>query len=366
METKTLANKPTRRLAYIDGLKGAACIMIFAVGHWKMIYTWAESFNSIPWIEAILSSPFSFILNADFWFNMFLVISGYLVAKSDIKNIKEVIVKCITRFFRLAFPILFVCFIIYLLYLVCGFYNSATVKLFRCDWFQSFYHNSYSLKDVLYSPYKILIISDKDMNPPYWVLKKMFISSLMIYFFKYLIYKLMPKHERACFACLIVLTMLLPCFHSFIIACLAGMFVELFEHEEITSKPYFALWMLSIFALLYWLPPVLLHLFVLGALILYMPRIKWLERICSSRPLTFLGDLSWGIYSFHWPLACSVGALAMIKLSGSMGLTKAYGVSFLIVLALTFIISIIYHHTFEKLASYITMKINVFLKKLIN
>ena len=104
MEHDALANEQKRRLAYIDGLKGAACIMIFVVGHWKMIYTWAESFNSIPWIDAILASPFSFILNADFWFNLFLVISGYLVARSHVKSIKEVIVKCITRFFRLAFP----------------------------------------------------------------------------------------------------------------------------------------------------------------------------------------------------------------------------------------------------------------------
>lgn len=45
------------------------------------------------------------------------------------------------------------------------------------------------------------------------------------------------------------------------------------------------------------------------ALLICIPKIKILNSIFSSRIFKFTGDVSFEIYSFHWPLYCSLGAL---------------------------------------------------------
>ena len=102
---------------HITGLKGAACVLIM-LGHFLGLYKYAQQFEPrFRLIDFILDSRFSFFLNEGYWLYLFFVISGYLIAKSEIKSIKDVIYKIINRFFRFAFPIFFAYLVIFTIYL---------------------------------------------------------------------------------------------------------------------------------------------------------------------------------------------------------------------------------------------------------
>lgn len=100
---------------YISGLKGFACVLIM-LGHFLGLYRYAESFQSIPILDHIYSSRFSFVVSESYYLYLFFVISGYLVAKSNVNSVRDIIFKSVTRLFRLAFPIFFSYLVIFMIY----------------------------------------------------------------------------------------------------------------------------------------------------------------------------------------------------------------------------------------------------------
>lgn len=68
------------RVKWMDGLKGIACVCIF-VHHFLLQY-FPSTFSGEPGTGAFLSQlPFAFLINGNFFVFLFLVISGYLMAK---------------------------------------------------------------------------------------------------------------------------------------------------------------------------------------------------------------------------------------------------------------------------------------------
>ncbi|WP_026655852.1 acyltransferase family protein [Butyrivibrio sp. AE3003] len=171
------ANYASDRQTYhhLNGMKGIACFFVL-VGHYLGIYKYSQSFiPSICCFDIINDSHFAIFLDEGYWLYLFFVISGYLVSRSNIYNIKELLCRIVIRFFRLACPILFSHFIIYFIYRTVGFHNGETTTLFQCEWFQQiFYTRDFTIKDVLISPFSVLIFGNSDMNKPYWVLQMMF------------------------------------------------------------------------------------------------------------------------------------------------------------------------------------------------
>ena len=100
---------------YIDGLKGVACFFIM-IGHFLGIYKYSENFpEDIVALNRLLTSKFSFLLNEGWWLYLFFVVSGYLVGKSTVRTIKDLLVRCVKRILRFVLPISFSYFIIYII-----------------------------------------------------------------------------------------------------------------------------------------------------------------------------------------------------------------------------------------------------------
>ena len=354
------------RKHYITGLKGISCVFIF-LGHFIGLYKYAEQFSpGSSLLDAVLSSRFSFIINESYWLYLFFYLSGYLIAKSRITSIKDIAHKSITRFFRFAFPILFSYLVIYLLYISVGFHNGSTSDLFRCAWFQNYYAGQYSIMDVLRSPIDVLFTDNCSLNGPYWVLKDMFLSSLVIYILKYIYSILANRNHAIRLAILIAATLASISYSNIIFACLLGMLISLYEDaDEISNKPGLALGILVMSLLQYdFLDNYVFNFFFILLMIL-TPRVRPLEAFLSAKPFRFLGDISWGIYSFHWPLICSAGSLLIIALQPKTGLLASYVVSCAAVGILTIVISIIFRFTFERLSSSLTSAIDSLLKRII-
>ena len=353
--------KPDSRTYYshLDGLKGFACLMIL-LAHYAGIYKYAESFAPpIPVLDAVNHSAFSSLLD-EFWLTLFFLISGYLVSKSRVESGQELLFRSLRRFFRFAFPVLFSCAVIYLIELGLGFHNAETASLFRCTWFQEAYSEPVTLPDVLVSPFAVLLAGDARINGPYWVLRLMFFSSLLIYLLRFLMTRWKAAAYPVLTACLLLVITVLSFFVSPIMtSCLAGMLLALYEDCLAATRRRAVLCLAAAALLIVLLPGDMKYLVfqVLG--LLFLPRLRLLRGLLCSGPALWLGKLSWGIYSFHWPLICSVGALSLLRLSTHLGLLAAYLLGFLIVLPATLALSAVYARTLDPLAARLAKNIIV-------
>lgn len=349
---------------YITGLKGFACVLIM-VGHYLGLYKYAQQFSSrLSLLDTFMGSQLSFLLSEGYWLYLFFVVSGYLIAKSNVKKIGDVVYKTITRFLRLAFPIFFAYAIIYLIYILVGFHNAETSSLFRCDWYQSYYSGSYSVMDVLHGPTDVLIRGIRALNAPYWVLKDMFIASILIYILKYFYNILGEKNDAVRIWVMTLITFTSSFASTKIAACLMGMLVCVYEDRaEVYKKPYFAFWVMAVAMVLYILPKNLVASFFFASLIIFIPKVKCIDRVFSSKPFQFLGKISWGVYSFHWPLICSIGGMLMIYLQPKVGLLKSYFIACVLTSIGTLIISIIFYFTFERFSAFLLSRIDMLLRR---
>lgn len=350
---------------YITGLKGISCILILA-GHYLGLYKHAQQFAPrISLLDAVLNSPFSFFLKEGYWLYLFFFISGYLVAKTNIKKPGEIVIKSIRRFFRLAFPVFFAYLLIYILYILIGFHNVSTSALFHCDWFQNYYSEQYSIVHVLRSPIDVLLCGRVVLNGPYWVLRDMFFSSIIIYILKSCYLFLSQKNEAICLSIMVIITVAFVFISPIIASCLIGMLISIYEDVEgILKKPYFAFWAIIISMLQYALSATYIFNVFFIFLILFIPRVKFIDNIFSSSPFRFLGKISWGIYSFHWPLMCSLGSILIIQLQPQIGLLNSYAIACIISSLATFIIAVIFYYTFERLSSYLLANIDICIKRI--
>lgn len=355
------------RKHYITGLKGISCIFIM-LGHFVGLYKYAERFlPRIPLLDSVLNSRFSFAINEAFWLYLFFYLSGYLVARSKVNTIKDVVLKSINRFFRLAFPVLFSYLVIYLIYIFAGFHNGETASLFKCGWFQGYYAEQYTWMHVLRSPIDVLIHGNCALNGPYWVLKDMFFASLIIYVLKYIYHILSVRYAAIALAILVAATFAFIPVSNIIFACLLGMLISVYEDTEaVCKKPGIAVTGILLVSLMQYIVTenfVFNIFFVI--LMIITPRVPSLDGALSKKPFRFLGDISWGIYSFHWPLMCSVGAMLIIALQPETGLTASYLIACAAVSIVTIVLAAIFSFTLEKLAAFMTAKLDSGLKRIV-
>lgn len=343
------------------------CVFIM-LGHFLGLYKYAESFQpNFVFLDFLYQSSASFLLDESYWLYLFFLISGYLVAQSHIKSGRDAIYKSINRFFRLAFPIFFSCLIIYLLYLLVGFHNAETTSVFRCDWYQGYYQYTCTVMDALCSPIDVLFFNKYVLNSPYWVLHEMFMAAIAIYFLKWGYYLLSKKHETFGFSVLMIVMIIISFISDIIACCLAGMMVAICEKtDRLFEKRYFLFWIIVVAMLMYISSEIYISLLFFTCLIVLTPNIKFLNSMLSSKLFKFLGEISWGVYSFHWPLMCSLGPILIINLEPYFGLTKSYWVFIIIISLITVLLSYVYYLTFERLSVYLTGKASKYIRKYLN
>lgn len=102
-----------KRIHYIDGIKGIACLGVFF--HHLIIqilpaaYTGLKSESILPGDYLLGGSPLGILINGNFWVCMFIMISSFLLAKQtfayadDRRKMSELILK---RYPRLMLPVL--------------------------------------------------------------------------------------------------------------------------------------------------------------------------------------------------------------------------------------------------------------------
>lgn len=322
------------------------------VGHFLSIFKYAESFpESLGFLDRVFDSKVGFFLSESFWLYLFFIVSDYLVSKVSIKRIRDIIFKSLIRFLRFAIPILFAYFIIYIIFLTIGFHAGETAALFQNEWYQTYLNDQYSLKDVLLSPIEVLILVKTKLNGPYWVLREMLLSSVAVYFIGFFKHKF-PKAEKwLALACLLFVYFGFK-LSGIVSACIMGMLICWYEDrlEQLLSSRSFAVSIVILTCMLYFLPRTQISYLFFLALVLFIPKTKIINSVFSSRLFDFLGKISFGVYSFHWPIYCSIGALIMIGIGNSGNIASGVFCAMGVCILITLIVSFVYHVTFEQLS----------------
>ena len=339
------------KTAYINGLKGFACIMVM-LGHFIGIYKYAESFpadsKALQLFDVFLNSKLGFLLDESFWVILFFFVSGYLVSFSKISDITDFIYKSVMRFVRLALPILFASIIIFVIQESIGFHTVQTVGIFESLFVQKYYSGSIPLWQALKSPVDVLIFGKSPLCSPYWVLREMLISSILIYLLNLLKNKININLFFAAWGIAVAVSMV---FSNIIFAGLFGMTLNLIQNDKeraYISNKIFLFAVLAFSLSLFVIPRSRIAPVFFCALILIVPEIKICNFIFSCRLSQFINRISFGIYSFHWPVFCSVGMLVIIKTHADLGLTVSAVFAALISATTTLLLSFLYYHIFEK------------------
>ena len=337
---------------YISGLKGFACFMVM-FGHYIELFKVAENFpvesNALDVFKTFIDSKIGFLLDETFWVILFFVISGYLVAMSNIATFKDMLTKNVMRFLRLGIPILCAYVVIFLIYKTLGFHTLDTMNLFENSFIQKHYLGTYSIWNVLKSPIDVLFLGKFTLNAPYWVLREMFISSILIYFFTWLRNKLSKINV---FWIALFLTMAVSMVVSNIVfAGLFGMLICLIEKDK--GKEFLSnklcVFALTVFCgLLYFIPRSRISCVFFGAIILFIPKLPIVNKVISSKFACFFGKISFGIYSLHWPVFFSFGMLIISKTTEKFGLLESSVLAIIISIAITVLLSILYYYGIEK------------------
>lgn len=84
-------------------------------------------------------------------------------------------------------------------------------------------------------------------------------------------------------------------------------------------------------------------------MIIWIERTPFIQRVLSSSMLLFAGRTSFGVYSFHWPVICSIGSLCLIKgIQLSWDARIIYFFALFVSIMCTLFLSVLYHLTVEK------------------
>lgn len=381
-DTKSL--KTQTYFSFVDGLKGIACIMIM-ISHYIGIVKYSQDITYFPAIIWLNKSIFATIIDEGFWLQLFFVISGFLLSYSRVCNIKDLIKRVAKRFLRFYLPILSACFLIYILSKSIGFHNGDTAALFSCPWYQSFYSRNITIVDLIKDPIKTVLVGGSEFNAPYWVIKDMFLSSVLIYFINFVIEKLGEKRVLNIFIYLFVILaggfLISPIISACLSGALCGVLLKNLKNyiEKIPETINHILCLLCIvfpFGLhnvIYYLVKKCLDIanitveimkylefrdtswgvFYFTLLVLLLSGNKGIQKILSCKVLCKFNKISFGIYSFHWPLICSIGALLILVRPSKLGMIMGW----IVCIIITFGVSIFYHIVFENNINKIMKKI---------
>ena len=276
------------------------------------------------------------------------------------------------------------CILIYILAMTVGFHNGETANIFTNTYFQSFYISKITLLDLLIDPIKTVLLGGSKFNSPYWVIRDMFFSSILIYLISFVILKIKANKLIiiTTYVIAIVITRLIlgTVIPVCITGALCGIIVKEFG-EKIKKIPQIFNTVICAFCFImpfglhnvlfrgvetvFHLLGVEIGIFVhlkfsdgtwavlyFALFIIMLNGNKVIQGALSGKVLHELSKISFGIYSFHWPLFCSVGALMMLKFPIKNGII----LSWIVCISLAILISIFYHVVFEK-------NINKILKK---
>lgn len=325
----------------LDGLRGLAALNV-AISHFVCAFLPSMLYKNYPTIFTadnnqstlfyIITSPLiSLIYNGHFPVLIFFVLSGYVLTlpyfqeDSNTSTLKK---RLWGRYIRLNIPIASAILISFLFYKLGLYHNIQAAKISgSLNWLSTFYPGglkfSQFISEALYSS---ILFGNAIFIPPLWTLRIEFIGSIYLLIF----YLIKPQHHNlipslTAFA-LLYLTHKSEAIYFY--AILAGSFLNLFHSNkklnplllviglyfgsfQFNSQPHDILPFISIF-------DQKTFYNTLGAILtVYAIKNGFGSTFFQTRPLIFLGKISFSFYLIHFIILCSISSYLYTKFSNN-------------------------------------------------
>ena len=73
-----------------------------------------------------------------------------------------------------------------------------------------------------------------------------------------------------------------------------------------------------------------------------------MNKILGSKIDKFFGKISFGIYSLHWPVFCSLGMLILSKTAENFGLLQSSLIAIIVSITVSIIFSVLFYYVIEQ------------------
>lgn len=333
----------TQRNRELDGIRGWAAMAVIAQ---HLIYNTFSSY--VPALEQI---PY-FLRDGSFAVVVFFVLSGDALSARFLRDYDVAGVRKLTlsRYFRLTGMVLLSCLVMYFL-LVGGLapHRQAAALIGNTNWFDSALDFPASLLDTLgYSLYRVYTEfgwhPQDSYNPFLWTMSVELLGSALIFG-----YMLIYSGLRYKVATTLVVMVLSALVSSYAPLFFLGMLIGIARSRGVLARQASKVWwhataigLLVFFALYdsYGTPlgEGIKGVFA-GLLVWAAGSVPVLQRALTSRLSRFLGDISFPLYAFQFPVMMSFTALAIVAVGRSGELTIPWAL--LIMLASVVVIVVV-------------------------
>ena len=372
----------SKRIYWIDGLKGIACIMIFVhhffVGFMPASYygVGAMQHGNNGWEVLLSQSPASVIINGNFWVCVFCVLSGLvqgykIFAMESLEKLPKDMVK---RYFRLSLPVFFISLAVYLMMKGDLFFNIQANQIVQSPWLGTYYLEKKTLKDVFYTSFiSVWFAGDSTFSNAFWMLKEIFMGSYLTYILSMIGYK-KRKNVLVIYAGLGIIFLILQ---SYMLAFVVGVIIAyimantnkklkyqiIIGSMEILVGCFFGGYPTgvvptNIYGLFSFQSYVIWHILGASFLVLGIYHCRIVQKILSLKEFLVLGENSFAIYLVHIPILFSFSCWAFVKIYERLG---RYQFSIMLVFVISLMAVLIgayfYHNVIEKACGKIKYKI---------
>lgn len=346
-----------QRIKYIDSIKGIACIFVFLGHFYYGFYSHASDVSIFAGIK-LIHSVFRFLFNGTFCVALFSFISGFFT--EQIKTGKAFFCAVVKRYFRISFPLLFLCLLIVAVGRTVTYSDSLYMaERLQNSWLYCVGRAELTLGSAIKAAFfDILFRGDSSFATQLWMLRPMFIGQLLLFFYYYVDYK--NYKLNAVMKFLILLFSFVWSYPCFAVIC-GGMYRKhsIWFSAKISSVTAVCILLfvgITGHLRLYNYLPVIAgvdipkNMQVIFAMltIVSINQIKKIQKVLEKKILLFLGRLSFQIYLLHTLIIAAISCrlfMVMEKVSYSY----AYFIVSIITVFSVLIFSVLWLYTVEPL-----------------
>lgn len=335
-------NSTTNKLYYLEGIRGVAAFIVL-IAHLKNIFAPDLEVQSLHFLIRLTHSQivgtmlnsFVYLLFAGklsvhvFWFMSGYVLSIKLFSATGNDYLKAAVIK---RYFRLAIPVLASVLLAYGLMKGGWMYNSELARVLgeRYSGLNTVYNFDPDLLNAIRSGLWDSFYTGHPVNSynsVLWTMPPELIGSFFC-FALFAVFRIMP-YRYFVYAGLAILAIYFGYF--WLVTFILGFFLCDIDHTSNKLKPVSNYLALYFFSKWYYRAIVLLVLIfingfgysdysayakiVVSAVFIYtVMQSKPLQNIFSTRPLKWLGRISFGLYLIHHPIICSFTCYLYLQL----------------------------------------------------
>ena len=371
-----------KRISWLDGLRGFACLMIFLhhfmVGFFPSSYygSIVGSHGNCGWDTCLSQHPISVIINGNFWVCVFCLLSGLVQSYKifNLENVDIVSSDMVKRYFRLSLPVFFVSLVVYFLMRGELFFNANLSDDVGSPWLATYYLDKVPIRAVFETSFvSVWLNGDSTFSNAFWMLTIIFFGSYLTY-----ILALIAKGKDSRIVILLSLVALL--FYqknNYYICFVGGVIIAYFlayGNNDYKYKTFFGVISLIIGMFLGGYPsgvaPTniyryfqhfsldIIHVFGAILFVLGICNLRLITKFLEKKSLLWLGKISFGVFLVHIPIIFSIGTYSFMKIYNYSGRYQFSAFSSLgISLVTTIFCAWLFNRYVEKLCGIITTKI---------